>query len=75
MRLFIIAKTNAKENRVKQIDETHFTVLVKEAPIDGEANVAIAKALAKFLGIAPSRLTLRSGATAKRKVFECADVS
>ena len=70
MRIFVITKTNAKENRVKQIDETHFTVLVKEAPIDGEANSAIAKALAKFLGIAPSCLTLRSGVTAKRKVFE-----
>lgn len=71
MRLFVITKTNAKENRVKQISETHFTVLVKEAPIEGRANVAIIKALAKFLDIAPSRLTLLSGATAKRKVFEC----
>jgi len=71
MRLFILAKTNAKENRVKRINESHFSVLVKESPIDGKANAAIIKALAKFLDIAPSRFTLRSGAAAKRKVFDC----
>jgi uncharacterized protein YggU (UPF0235/DUF167 family) len=70
MKLFVITKTNAKENRVKQIDESHFTVLVKEAPIEGRANAAIIKALATFLNTAPSRITLRSGETAKRKVFD-----
>lgn len=71
MRLFVTVKTNAREERVTQEDATHFAISVKVLPIEGRANKAIAKALAKFLGIAPSRLTLVSGASSKRKVFDC----
>lgn len=70
MRLFVTVKTRAQEERVERIDETHFTVSVKTLPIDGKATAAVAKALARFLGVASSRLTLRSGITAKHKVFE-----
>lgn len=70
MRLFVKAKTNAKENHVEQKDDRHFVVTVKATPVDGKANIAIAKALTKFLDIAPSRLNLRSGVKAKNKVFE-----
>lgn len=71
MRLFVTVRTNAPEERVEQVDETHFVVTVKAQPIEGKANTAVIKALARHLGIAPSRMTLRSGATGKRKVFEC----
>lgn len=71
MKLFVTVKTNAKETRVEQVDDTHFSLSVKAAPVDGKANVAVARELAKFLGITSSRLTLRSGATGKRKVFDC----
>lgn len=71
MRLFVTVRTNAPEERVEQVNETHFVVTVKAQPIEGKANTAVIKALARHLGIAPSRMTLRSGATGKRKVFEC----
>lgn len=71
MRLFVTVRTNAPEERVEQVDETHFVVTVKAQPIEGKANTAVIKALARHLGIAPSRMMLRSGATGKRKVFEC----
>ncbi len=70
MRLFVIAKTKARATEVEQIDATHFRVAVKVAPVEGKANAAITKALAMFLGVAPARLVLRSGATGKKKVFE-----
>lgn len=71
MRLFVTVRTNAPEERVEQVDETHFVVTVKAQPIEGKANTAVIKAVARHLGIAPSRMMLRSGATGKRKVFEC----
>ncbi|OGI22216.1 MAG: hypothetical protein A2808_02405 [Candidatus Moranbacteria bacterium RIFCSPHIGHO2_01_FULL_55_24] len=71
MKLFVTAKTNAREERVEEVDETHFKVSVKAAPLEGKANKAIAKALARHLSIAPSRLTLRSGASGRSKVFDC----
>lgn len=70
MRLFVTVKTRAREEKVERVDETHVVVYVKAQPIDGKANIAVTKALATFLGVAPSCLTLRSGASSKHKVFE-----
>lgn len=70
MKLFVTAKTNAREEKVESIDDTHFVVRVKATPVEGKANKAIAKALAKHLQIAPSRLILVSGTKSKSKVFE-----
>lgn len=70
MRIFVTAKTNAREEKVAAKDATHFVVAVKASPIEGKANDAIRKALARHLGIPQSSLTLRSGASGKSKVFE-----
>lgn len=41
------------------------------APADeGRANDAVRKLLAKALGVAPTRLTLKRGATARDKLFQ-----
>ena len=42
---------------------------VTVAPEDGKANAAVAKLLAKALGIAKTRLTLIRGQSARDKVF------
>lgn len=44
-------------------------VRVTAPPEDGRANAAVRKLLARALGIAPSRLTLVGGATARDKLF------
>ena len=77
MKIFVKAKTGAKENKVtppllKLITEEKelYTVSVKERPVEGGANEAIIMHLAKHLGIPRSKVRLISGATSKRKVFE-----
>jgi uncharacterized protein YggU (UPF0235/DUF167 family) len=70
MRLFVTAKTGAREEKVEEKDSTHFVVAVKAQPIEGKANDAIVKALARHLKVPKSVLTLRSGATGKNKVFD-----
>lgn len=70
MRVFVTAKPRAREDRVERIDATHFVVSVREPPTKGRANRAIVDALAHHLGIPRAALTLRSGATSRRKVFE-----
>ena len=69
-KIWVSAKTNSKNPNVKQLDKTHFQVAVKEAPVDGKANQAIAKALAKYLGIGVSRVQLVSGQKSKQKYFQ-----
>lgn len=73
MRVFVTAKTRAREEGVERKDATHFVVSVKAMPVEGRANDAIMKLLAQHLNIPKSQLILRSGATGKNKVFEVPD--
>lgn len=70
MKIFVKAKPNAKEEKVEKISETNFVVAVKEPPVQGKANAAIAKALAAHFGIALSCVRLVSGFSSKQKVFD-----
>jgi len=70
MKIFVIAKPNAKEAQVKMIDNAHFRVAVKEPPKNGKANATIVKALAEHFGVAPSRVKILKGAAAKQKLIE-----
>lgn len=45
-------------------------IWVTAPPDNGKANDAIRKLLAKALGVAPTRLTLKRGATSRGKVFQ-----
>ena len=80
MKIFVKAKTGAKENKVtppllKLMPETeeYYIVSVKERPVEGRANEAITKLLAEHFEVSRSQVLLISGATSKRKVFEIKD--
>jgi uncharacterized protein YggU (UPF0235/DUF167 family) len=47
-----------------------YKVSVREAPVAGQANEAITRALAKYFDVAPARIKLITGQTAKQKLFE-----
>ncbi len=70
MKIFVKAKPKSKEERVEKIDGTHFIVSVKEPPVQGKANAAIAKALAEYFGVSVYSVKLTSGFSSKEKVFE-----
>lgn len=50
--------------------EDHLVVYVKEKAIDGKANQGVIKALAEHFGIAPSRMVVVGGASARIKRIE-----
>ena len=70
MKISIKVKLRARESRVKKIDDTHFEVYVKEAPIEGRANQAVANALAKYFEVAPSKIAIIHGHTSRQKCVE-----
>lgn len=77
MRIFVKAKPGAKVEEVKKIDPPagqegaiHFSVSVKEPPVQGRANAAIIKALAAHFNIAPSRVRIVFGHTSRDKIVE-----
>jgi uncharacterized protein (TIGR00251 family) len=70
MKIYVKVKPKAKTERFAQTDETHFSVSVKEPPVEGRANEAVVKALAAHFGVSRSRIALISGGTAREKAFE-----
>jgi uncharacterized protein YggU (UPF0235/DUF167 family) len=69
MKIIVKAKVKAKIEQVEKVEDIYH-ISVKSVPIDGKANVAIKKALAKYFDVAPSRISLIIGQTSKQKVFE-----
>lgn len=51
------------------VEDGLIRVHVTAPPEDGKANAAVAKLLAKSLGVAKSRLTLLRGASSRDKLF------
>lgn len=70
MKIFAQAQPNAREEKIEKIDETHFTVAVREPPVNGLANAAIRKVLAGHFKVAPSCVRLVFGFSSRQKVFE-----
>lgn len=59
--------TGAKFNSVEEQKGGSFIVRTTAKPIAGAANESVLKLLAAHLGVAPSRLTVSSGATSRYK--------
>ncbi len=71
MKISVRIKPNSRhrEEVVKNDDDT-LTVYVKAPAIEGRANAAAIKLLAKHFKVAPSKVKLVRGATSKYKIFE-----
>ena len=77
MKIFVRAKPGVKKEYIKETtdlfekkDERHFVVAVNARAVDGKANRAIERALAEHFNVAPTRVRIVSGQTAKEKVVE-----
>ena len=71
MKISVHIKPNSRhrEEVVKNNDDT-LTVYIKAPAIEGRANAAAIKLLAKYFKVAPSKVKLVRGATSKYKIFE-----
>ena len=71
MKISVHIKPNSRhrEEVVKNGDDT-LTVYVKAPAIEGRANAAAIKLLAKHFRVASSKVKLVRGATSKYKIFE-----
>jgi uncharacterized protein (TIGR00251 family) len=58
------------EDVAKEIDGNVYVVRVKEPPVEGKANRAMLKLLARHFGVPESRLRIVSGLSSKNKVVE-----
>ncbi|MCX7626014.1 MAG: DUF167 domain-containing protein [Candidatus Sumerlaeaceae bacterium] len=61
---------HAKRDHVAELEPDYYSIWTTAAPEKGKANEAVRRLLAERLGVAPSCLELRKGATSREKVFE-----
>jgi uncharacterized protein (TIGR00251 family) len=59
----------SSQNRLEQDGET-YKAWVSAPPVDGAANEALIKLVAKHFGVAPSRVDIVRGHTSRDKVLE-----
>lgn len=70
MRIFLKVKPNSKEEKVEKVGDDILLVRVKEPPIDGKANQAVVKLLAKHFSVAKSDIKIIGGPKFKEKIVE-----
>ena len=71
MKFSILLKPNSRHREeVVPNDDGSLTVYTKAPAVEGRANAAAAKLLAKHFGVAPSKVKLVRGTASKYKVFE-----
>ena len=59
----------ASKNRISGLIDGALKIRLTSPPVEGEANRACVKFLAKSLGISPSRVSIVKGLTSKKKTI------
>ncbi len=65
---------NSKKKEIVKKSEDSFEIKVKEKPIKGEANRAVVKLLADYLGLPAGKIRLIKGAKQRNKIFEIKEI-
>ena len=74
MKISVHLKPNSRHREEVVVgDDGSLMVYTKAPAIEGRANVAAMKLLAKYFGVAPSKVKLLRGVTSKNKIFEIDD--
>jgi uncharacterized protein YggU (UPF0235/DUF167 family) len=70
LRLTVVAHPGARDERVVALGAAEVAVWVRARAVEGQANLAIERALAGALGLRPRQVHLIAGATSRRKIVE-----
>jgi len=70
VRIRIRVTTRAHRDELAGDRDGALLVRVRSPPVDGKANTAVCKVVARALGVAPSRVTLVHGAGSREKTLE-----
>ena len=74
MKISVYLKPNSRHREeVVPNDDGSLTVYTKAPAVEGRANLAAVKLLAKHFGVPSSKIKLLRGAASKYKIFEITD--
>lgn len=66
----ITVKPSSKKGPLILEEGNKLTVFLREKPVDGEANAALVKLLAKHFGVSKGQVTIKTGARGRNKLIE-----
>lgn len=66
----VTVKPNSKKGPLVVAEGEKLTVYLREKPVDGEANSALIKILAKHFDVAKTQITIKRGNTSRKKLIE-----
>ena len=71
MKISVLLKPNSRHREEVVVgDDSSLTIYTKAPAIEGRANLAAVKLLAKHFSVTPSKIKLLRGAASKYKMFE-----
>jgi uncharacterized protein (TIGR00251 family) len=73
-RIAVRVQPRARRDEIAGEREGVVLVRVTAPPVEGKANDAVRKLIAKRLGIAPSRVSVARGSSSRDKLLEVADL-
>jgi uncharacterized protein len=68
--LQVQVKPNAKQQKIEKTDAGPWIVHLKSPPVEGKANQELIQLIAEDLGLPKSRISIKSGASSRRKWIE-----
>ncbi|MBB4661769.1 DUF167 domain-containing protein [Conexibacter arvalis] len=72
--LTVRVQPRAKRSEIAGVRDGALVVRVNAPPVDGKANAALCKLLAKRLGVPPSTVSVIRGSSARQKVVSVAGI-
>jgi uncharacterized protein (TIGR00251 family) len=70
MKIQVLVKPNAREEKVEKVDASTFRISVKARPVDGKANEAVVAVLAKYFFVPKRNVEIVTGTRGKTKIVE-----
>jgi uncharacterized protein len=74
IRFSAVIQPRSSKNEVAGVYNNSLKIRLTSPPVDGAANKACVKFLAKWLGVSPSRVRIISGLSSKNKTIEISDM-
>lgn len=70
MKITVIVKPNSKKESVEELVDGGLRVSVKEPALEGKANTAAIRVVARHFNVSRSSVEIVSGLSSRRKVFD-----
>jgi len=67
MKVHIKVKANSSQEKIKEIEDSHYMVWLKEKPVGGKANDVLLKLLKKYF---KKDIKITSGLSSNKKIIE-----